>query len=117
MGFAILEELKCTIPYQEATSATIEKQELISERSMALDAKFLGSGDMEKFFMFTTNCRLKTPEDILQKELLSDNRTIIVGKKNFGERFGIFACLAYGDYAHEEWHKQYMENVCREEKD
>ena len=66
--YAILEELKCTIPYQEATSATIEKQELLSERSMAPDVKFLGSGDIEAFFMFTTNCRLKTREIYCKKK-------------------------------------------------
>jgi hypothetical protein len=113
--YAILEKLKTTIPYQEATSATIEKKDIILKRNMAMDVKFLGSDDFEEFFMFTTNCRLKTPLARLHQELLSDDRTIIVGKQNFGERFGLFGCLAYGDSAHKDWYKEYMKYVCTEE--
>jgi hypothetical protein len=57
----------------------------------------LTAQEFELFFLFTTNCRLQSPLDTLKKQILSDDRTMIVGKDNFKDRFAMFACIALGD--------------------
>jgi len=45
--------------------------------------------------------QIANPLDTLKKEILSDDRTMIVGKDNFKDnfkdRFAMFACIALGD--------------------
>lgn len=103
--------------YEEATSSDVEKQTILSEKKAAFSiaetrikkqqkgkevieteiGPVLSSPAFELFFLFTTNCRLKTPLERLQNEILNDNQTMVVGKDNFKDRYAMFACLALDD--------------------
>jgi len=83
---------------QDVKSARVQKADIIEERKKAFQTgKTIFSGN-EEFFSLTSNARLETPLDKVEKEILNDDKTMITSKDQFEDRFSpVFSCIANGD--------------------